>query len=538
MDQNESSGNGSESRGGGRGPVDLTTFKVLSDTFFVSLSWIFITLLKPIRSILLGRLLGPYLYGVMNIATPYIQILVLAANIGFNDAMTKLIPGYLQDGKEADARLVFRAAFIMTLLLSVIWTVLLLALTGPILKYVAHQPEASVPFRLYALVIPFLALNTFYAVVFIAFQRGKARAKTTLFYGLLNVALPIAAVLYRQDINLVILGFVLSEVAGTLIFTFFYRRDVKPKLAGTSGPLLGGIREIFAVGHLFFFAQLGWNLINAVDRVMVKYFMDAQYLGFYTIGVLMVTSLGRITATAGMALVPSLSAARAMGDDRVYRRQVLNVSRLGFIVLVPIVMIIWSVIGDMIHLVLPKFAPAVPIIRILVFIAIFDLACRIGRASMVACGKGGQLAIAYAVTAAWNIAWNWVLIPRMGMAGAAYASLSSFLVLALILQGLMKKSVSVTVRVRDALFPLGLSLVFPVIHANIPLEGAILRTLAVLLIGSAAYIFLALVTGLVRGEDLAQARAALEPRANVPHVRAGLTLLGVMDNIRGMIRKD
>lgn len=537
MDQNESSGNGREKRGG-RGPVDLTTFKVLSDTFFVSLSWIFITLLKPVRSILLGRILGPYLYGVMNIATPYIQILVLAANIGFNDAMTKLIPGYLQEGKEADARLVFRAAFIMTLLLSVIWTILLLAITGPILKYVAHQPEASVPFRLYALVIPFLALNTFYAVVFIAFQRGKARAKTTLFYGLLNVALPIAAVLFRRDINLVILGFVLSEVAGTMIYMRFYRKEVAPRLAGPSGPLLGGIREIFAVGHLFFFAQLGWNLINAVDRVMVKYFMDAEFLGFYTIGVLIVTSLGRITATTGMALVPSLSAARAMGDQRVYSRQVHNVSRLGFIVLAPIVLIIYSVIGDMLLLVLPKFAPAIPVIRILVFVALFDLACRIGRASAVASGRGGLLAIAYAVTAAWNLAWNWVLIPKMGMEGAAYASLSSFLILALILQLLMKHMANVTIRLRDAIFPVLLSLVYPLVYEVVPFEGAITRTVIVLIAGSAAYLFLALVAGLVRSEDLAQARAAMEPRADVPHVRAGLALLGVMDNIRGMIRKD
>jgi len=525
-------------RDGRRGPVDLTTFKVLSDTFFVSLSWIFITLLKPIRSILLGRILGPYLYGVMNIATPYIQLLVLAANIGFNDAMTKLVPGYLQDGRKADARLVFRAAAVMTLLLSVIWTALMVIFSGPILRHLAHQPEASVPFRLYALVIPFLALNTFYAVVFIALQRGKARAKTTLFYGFLNIVMPIAAVLYRHDINLVILGFVLSEAAGTMIFTYYYRRDVKHLLAGTTGPLLGGIREIFAVGHLFFFAQLGWNLINAVDRVMVKFFMDAEYLGFYTIGVLIVTSLGRITSTAGMALVPSLSAARTMGDDRVYRRQVLNVSRLGFLVLAPIVMVIWSVVGDVIRLVLPRFAPAVPVIRILVFISLFDMACRVGRASMVACGRGGQLAAAYIVTAAWNLGWNWILIPRMGMEGAAWASLSSFLVLALILQVLMKRSVSVTVRVRDAFFPLVLSGVFPAIYYLLPFGGAVLRPAAVLVAGGALYILLALVTGLIRREDLRQARGSLEPRAGVPHVRAGLALLGLMERISGSFRRD
>ena len=46
-----------------KGPVDLSTSKVISDTFFVSISRIGILLLKPIRGIVLGRILGPSLYG-------------------------------------------------------------------------------------------------------------------------------------------------------------------------------------------------------------------------------------------------------------------------------------------------------------------------------------------------------------------------------------------------------------------------------------------------------------------------------------------
>ena len=50
-----------------KGPVDLSTSKVISDTFFVSISKIGILLLKPIRGIVLGRILGPALYGMLNI---------------------------------------------------------------------------------------------------------------------------------------------------------------------------------------------------------------------------------------------------------------------------------------------------------------------------------------------------------------------------------------------------------------------------------------------------------------------------------------
>jgi hypothetical protein len=126
----------------------------------------------------------------------------------------------------------------------------------------------------------------------------------------------------------------------------------------------------------------------------------------------------------------------------------------------------------------------------------------------------------------------------MGMEGAAYASLSSFLILALILQALMKRMASVTIRIRDMVLPVLLSLVYPLVYAVIPFDGAITKTVTVLAAGSAVYLFLALVTGLIRSGDLAQARTALEPRADVPHVRAGLALLGVMESVRGIVRKD
>ncbi len=519
-----------------KGPVDLTTAKVIADTFFVSLSWIAITILKPIRAVVIGRILGPHLYGIMNIATPYIQILTLTSNIGFNDAMTRLIPGYLHTGSPTDARRVFRAAAVMTLLLSLVWTALLLLLTGPILRHWAHQPDASVPFSLYTLIIPFLALNTFYAVVFIAFQRGKTRAKITLLYGLLNVILPIVAVLWRREINRVIIAFVASEGIGTLFFAFFFRKEIAPRLRGGTGRLLSGIREIFSTGYLFFFAQLGWNLIISLDRIMIKFFMEAQYLGFYTIGTLLVTALERITSTAGMALVPSLSAAWAAGDTDVYARQVRNVSRLGFIVLAPFVFCIYAVAGDVIRIVLPKFEPAVPVIQILVFITILDLACRIGRASLVACGRGGLLTAGYIVVAAWNFAWNWVLIPRIGMEGAAYASLSSFLLLAIILQVMMQKTAGTSVRVWHALYPMVLSLVYPLLHAVVPWEDTVIRPVVVAFGASAIYIFLSLLTGLVRRDDLAQASESLAPRGTVPHVRLTIAVIALLERVRRGLR--
>ena len=89
-----------------KGPVDLSTAKVISDTFFVSFSRILVLILRPIRGIVLGRLLGPALYGILNIPVPYVNILKLFSNIGFNTAVLKLVPQYRQKGRPDLSRMI------------------------------------------------------------------------------------------------------------------------------------------------------------------------------------------------------------------------------------------------------------------------------------------------------------------------------------------------------------------------------------------------------------------------------------------------
>ncbi len=506
-------------------PVDLSTIKVLSDSFFISASRILITFLKPIRTVVFGKILGPHLYGIMNIAPPYIQILTLTSNVGFNDAMSKLVPGYMSEGRPEMAHAIYRSAGFMNLVLSLMFSILAITFANPILEHWAHQPDAIVPFRLYLLIIPFIALNAFYSMAFITYQKGKAKAKITMFYGLLNILLPIGALLWRRDLNMAIAGLVITEGFGSFLFFSFFRRRIVYSFRPNLTLLLRGIREIFSVGYLFFFSQLGWNLINSVDRIMVKLFMTAEHLGYYTIGALLITALSTITSTIGVALVPSLSAARTMGDTRLYEKQVHNLSRIGYIAVIPLVTCIFVIIRDVIMVLLPRFEPSIDIIRILVFIGIFDLPCRIAKASLVACGRGGLIATGYIAIAIWNIIWNWLLIPRFGTIGAAAASVSSYFLLALVLQIMMRLTSGTGTRITHGLYPLLLACVYPALGFLLPWGGHIVRAAAVFTVGSLLYAFLLLVTGLVDRRDLEQAGQALEPRSDVMHVRLALRLV-------------
>ena len=511
-----------------RTPVDLSTSKVISDTFFVSASKIGITLLKPIRSVILSRILGPALYGLLNIPISYVQLLVIFSNLGFNMAFAKLVPEYLQKGREDMAAMIYNAAVVLTLALSTLWCVLLIVFAPWIAENIAHQPEAAGPIRIYALIIPFLALNAFYAVTYLAVQRGKLRAGITVVHGLLNVALPIAAILWRRDVVTVIAGFLTAEVIGALLFTVYFHRKAIRHWTSDSGPIVRGFREVTSFGFFFFFASLGWNLINTVDRIMVKFYLPAEQLGYYAMAAIVITALSVISSTAGTALIPSLSATRTSGDMEAFRRQIRSTARITLMVLVPVVMVIWSLAGDAFSIVLPKFMRSAEIIRILVLVGIADIFCRTGWASLVAYGKGRLAASAYLGAAILNIVLNLVLIPRMGIAGAAVATVATFFFLAAVLQTMMWSTSRALVSPLSLVHPAILAAVYPLLALATGSMSPWARIVIVLVAGSAVYKGLAAVTGLIRVSDLETAERALAARGHVAHVRIALIGIGIL----------
>ena len=367
-----------------KGPVDLSTTKVIFDTFFVSATKVFFLFLKPVRGVILGRLLGPAIYGIMNIPVPYIQISLILSNLGFTAAVAKLMPEHLQNGRNDLARMIFRAAVFLTLAFSLLWMVLLILFAPRIIRDIAHRPDALGPMIVYSLIIPFTAVFTIYGSILLAVQRGKLRAKITAIHGALNVALPIiCALLWRRQAVPVIAGFLTAEIIGTLFYIFLFKRKVLSGLGEGSGALMTGVQSVFGFGFLFFFANLGWNVLNSIDRFMVTYYLPIEQYGFYSMAAQVITAFNIISGTIGTALVPSLAVARSLGEGRIFERQVQNVSRFALIALVPIVAIAFMLSGDLFTLVLPAFLPSVPIIQILAFIGFVDIFCRIAWSALV-----------------------------------------------------------------------------------------------------------------------------------------------------------
>jgi len=521
-----------------KSPVDLSTLKMISDSFFYSVSRIAILVIKPFKGIILGNLLGPRLYGILNIPAPYMNIGGILSNVGFNTSVLKLMPGYRQEGRPDLARMIYRSSAFLTVALSALWAVLLLGFSPWIANTFAHEPEAVNPIRIYAFILPFLAVNTFFLSVYMAVQRGKLGAAIAFVYGLLNTILPIAVVFWKRNVTLIAGGILAAEVIGAVLYTAFFHKKVLSGFGSAVGPLWRGIRETTRFGFLFFLGGLGWSLINSVDRLMIKYYMTADHLGYYLMAVQIYTVLDTVAATLGLALVPSLTAARERGEPAIFQRLVHNAARLGLLALIPITVLVFVLAGDVFSLLLPRYGASVIVAQIIIAVTFMDLFCRIGWASLVAHDRGGLTAIAYIAAAVWNIALNRLLIPPFGIVGAAVSLLSTFVVLSFIFLIMMKRVSGARIYLMSLIHPLLLSLVYVVLGWLLRDLGHVSRLVTVFVAGSIVYAAGALLTGLIRKEDLDKAREMLTPRAAVPHVRFALRFINAVERANRLIGRE
>ena len=518
--------------------IDLSTSKVLSDSFFFSAARIAALVIKPIKGFILPAFLGPRLYGILNVPVPYVLNGSMLSNLGFNTSVLKLMPGYLNQGRPDLARMIYRSTAFATVILSSFWCGLLLVFSPWISTHLAHEPDAVEPLRIYAFVIPFLAVNLFFAAVYMAVQRGKLGAAISFAYGILNTLLPIAAVVWRRDVDVVIWSMLAAEAVTAILYAVTFHARVLRKFGEAVGPLWRGVKETTVFGLPFFLGGLGWTLLNSVDRLMIKYYQSAEQLGYYAMATQVHTALAVVTSTLGFALVPALTAARDSGRQDVFQKLVHNSARLGFIILVPICVGAIALSDDLFSLVLPRFVPSVAIVQILVSIGFIDLFGRIGWAALVAHGRGRETAFVYLFGALWNVAANRLLIPPFGIAGAAVAALSTYTLLAVVFMIQMKRISGARVDVRSYVHPIALSLVYIVLAVLLARTGALTRFLVAAAGGTAFYALGALATGLVRQEDFERIRGMLERRAGSPHVRLALSLVGALESLAKLLRRQ
>lgn len=368
---------------------------------------------------LLTKFLGAYNYGAWSQIKVTVALIVPLLVLGGGQAITKFLAGI--DDKNKVREDLF-SCFFTTLIASFLMAIFCFTFSSSISVWIFGDGEYNILVQLLGVLLIFESGNLILLEYFKAFRYIKTYFKTLLFETIIEFCLMAYAVLNGYGI----LGALASLLVTRCLFILVRMSCVSQRI-GFSFPRFVNTKKYIAFGIPLVFSFLFLFIQNWGNRYIINYFLGLKQVGIYSAAYLLAYTITFIGAPIGYILFPTLSGCinRAEIEEAgIYLKYSL---KYFFIAGIPLIFIISFISKELLILIAtPEFLAARPYLPLLlagIFIAQIGA---IGEYVNIVFGKNVLILQVCIITAIMNIVLNIILIPVIGLAGAALTMLLSF----------------------------------------------------------------------------------------------------------------
>lgn len=449
--------------------------------------------------VLLARLLGPDDYGILFLAIAVFGVLGVFSKVGIAKSGARYVAEY----KERDPSQL--PHIVRT---SLTYNVITISIVGVVL-FVGHRSVATLigepelaPFLL--LGVCYLAVETLKVYVRIVLQGFEAIEYASAIYVLDQVSRLVFAV------GFVLLGFgALGALAGYVLsyaiavsvgLGVIYIHLYRPH-RGT-GPVEAGLQRRIAEYTLPLTATSSANVLDKrVDTILVGFFLNPVAVSYYVLSKQIVTFLEKPVSALGFTLSPTFGAEKASGSiDRAARlyEEALVYSLLLY---VPVAAGVVLVANPTIELVFgTEYLGAVIVLQVLAFYAVLQSITKLTSNGLDYLGRAKHRAIVKGITSVLNVLLNIVLIPAIGVVGAAIATVVTYSMYTgttlYIIHGEFELRLQFLARRLAGIVGVT-SVMAGIVFIGVEFVGGVLSLIGIVLVGVAVWGILSVATGLI-----------------------------------------
>jgi len=254
------------------------------------------------------------------------------------------------------------------------------------------------------------------------------------------------------DINIthVAVAYLLSTlVMGVWIF-FRFRKHRPILRRGKASPSKSLAKKLLAFGLPLIFAGAAVSIIAHIDTLVITAFRTMEEVGVYQVAYPLMQFLIYIGVAIGTPLLPMLAELWAKNNKKALQSTFYFLTKFLFIGMIPIVLIIVAFPGVIINLLFgPEYLGAALSLQILSIAAV-------ARAAAVFPGHGLKVAEqtilfgkVMAIAAVANLIGDIILVPLLGIEGAAISTLLAFLLIFLLRSHFVRRFVKFPVPLKS-----------------------------------------------------------------------------------------
>ncbi|MDH5570285.1 MAG: oligosaccharide flippase family protein [Gammaproteobacteria bacterium] len=422
-------------QGGGIGPV---LARGASAAFAVSILG---AVMAFGTNVLLARLMGVTQYGIYIYALTWINLLVLVSQLGMNTSLLRFIPAYNANAKWGLLRGVLTRSIQYVALASILIGVAGTLVVRIIYENIGH--DQAITFWLAFFLLPILSLGGLRQAALRAFKRiVQSGLPDSLFRPLVIVVLASGVYAFSekslQADQVMILNIVAAMIA-LIIGTLWLIKALPPQLR-VNKPIYTDIDWLKVSLPLFFMAGMSL-ILHKTDIIMIGIFLDAEHAGVYAIASRVAGLMSFGLAAANTIVAPMISELYSTGQYQKLQKMITYAAR-GIGVFTLIMGLCLAIMGEFLLGLFGEdfIAGYIPLVILICGQTINALAGSVGFI-MIMTGHQKQAASIIGMIAMINIIGNYILIPLLGLLGAAITtavatSLLNFIMLAYVLKRL------------------------------------------------------------------------------------------------------
>lgn len=375
--------------------------------------------------VLLARFLGPDEYGLLFLAIAVFGVFGVFSKLG----IAKSCARYVAEYKEKDP-----AQLPHILRVALGFNIAAVALVGVVL-FLSHRQlatllgESSLTQLLLfgVLYLAFEALATLTRLILQGFEEIEISAAFHAFNRVSRLVFAVGLVVFGFGAIGALGGYILSYAITSLISMWvIYRRFYRE--VDEASVIEPGLRRRIGEYTVPLTATSTANILDKqVDTVLIGFFLTPAAVSFYVISKQAVEFLETPVSALGFTLSPSFGAQKAAGNidqaARIYETALTH----SLLLYIPAAAGLIIVADPAITLVFgEEYRGAVPVLQVLSLYVILQAITKITSNSLDFLGRAKDRAIVKGTTAVFNVFLNILLIPMIGVVGAAIATVVTY----------------------------------------------------------------------------------------------------------------
>ncbi|NPA76684.1 MAG: oligosaccharide flippase family protein [Candidatus Diapherotrites archaeon] len=376
-----------------------------------------------ILTIALARYLGPSQLGYFSFVVSVAGIFGIFFTLGLPGYLQRNVPVHLARGDaEGASRLVSAALWVYRR--STILLVAFAVLSGLFAQYFLGRSSALLLFALAAV----YAVSMLFMGLLESLMLSLHRLNLVLPYGILRdvfrLVLTLATICVFHNFVPVVLTYALVFGA----YAFFVYRTARRFFALSAVTDLSILRR--SLPYLFF--GLASMLLAYTDILMLSYFRPMSDVGYYRAASLAVSTITALLPFTAVSL-PTLSRAAARGE---LRKKFIRIVAMSLVAAFAAIFLFYYV-GPFLILFFygQSYTPSIPIFRILLFLIPASFVYSLSVQAIISKGGEWEQIVYPLVAGSLNVILNYFFIQQFGTIGAAYATVASMWIAAVIVTG-------------------------------------------------------------------------------------------------------